>query len=525
MKSGLSFFLIAFFFIANSANAQRPDFNNDIASIIYTNCTPCHHDGGMAPFPLVSYDDISLYSSWIADVVTEGIMPPWPPDTTYQHFVNERTLSAADIQAIVDWVNIGAPQGCSDTPPQPVYTGNSILGTPDLQLTIPTYTSKATGDDDHVCFSLPTGLTTNKMIRAIEVIPGNREIVHHAVISLDTAGTFQTDTSSGACGGPADAIVIAGYAPGVSPVVFPNGSGVKMGVSLNVGTNVIVGLHYPQGSAGGTDYTSVNLFFYPDGETGIREVYAGSVLSDWTFCVPPGSITEVVDSLPADTSTIPWDFSVLSVTPHMHLLGKSFEVYALDANRDTIPFIKINDWDFDWQDFYFFKKIKKLPAGSKLFGRAVYDNTAANPHSQNVTVCAGSSTTDEMFLVSLYVLPYEPGDENINLDSLLAMPGNDSFADPPKRVPEVTIYPNPFTTETVLEYELEEQSDVSLTINNVKGQVVVQLVLGTEEPGFHCVHWDGKNAGGSPVAEGVYFYRLQIGETVKIGKAVYIRTD
>jgi len=130
----------------------------------------------------------------------------------------------------------------------------------------------------------------------------------------------------------------------------------------------------------------------------------------------PNKVTEVVSRY-----KVPFDISILTVNPHMHLLGKSFKGYALKPNGDTIRLISIPKWDFNWQYFYTFPKMVKVPAGSVIVAEGVYDNTTKNLYNpfnppQTVTDQNGSmKATDEMFQFIISYLPYKEGDELIEL--------------------------------------------------------------------------------------------------------------
>ena len=120
------------------------------------------------------------------------------------------------------------------------------------------------------------------------------------------------------------------------------------------------------------------------------------------------------------------DISLLTINPHMHLLGKSFLAYAITLNNDTIPLIKIDNWNFRWQYFYTFKKMLKIPAGSEIIVEATYDNTSNNPDNpfsppqvvserKNLNGKGSMRTSDEMLQFIINYLPYNDGDENIIL--------------------------------------------------------------------------------------------------------------
>ena len=523
IKKTISLCLLSFF--ALFSKGQTPNWSEDIALILYDNCTVCHNDFGIAPFSLVTYQDAYQNTPFVLSEINSGYMPPWPPDTNYSRFSHERVLTQEEIDAIVAWVNTNMPEGdTSLAPPIPTYNTGGILGTPDLQLTIPVYTSKANGFDDYVCISLPAGILTDKIIRAIEVVPGNKKIVHHALVYLDTTASFQTDTS-GFCGGPSFARLLGGYVPGATPIIFPDdGMGFRTGVSLPAGSNIVLAMHYPDGSAGQLDATSVNFFFYPTGTSNFREVYAEPVLQDWSFCIDPDTIQTIYDQFPPSGS-LGQDVSVISTMPHMHLLGKSIGAYAVTNANDTIPFINISNWDFDWQGFYFFKNAVKLPAGSVIYGYGEYDNTSNNPFNPNtppITVCAGDATSDEMFIIYFHYLMYQQGDELINLDSLLTnftvdIPENNLDMDK-----ALKSFPNPFCENSKLTYSISKSGHVKLTILDRTGRIIRTLVNKHQAKGNYSQSWDGKDDFGKAGA-GLYFYRLESNGLAKTNKLIYLK--
>ena len=79
-------------------------------------------------------------------------------------------------------------------------------------------------------------------------------------------------------------------------------------------------------------------------------------------------------------------------------------------------------------------------------------------------------------------------------------------------------YPNPFNPETVIRYQLPVSSDVKLTIYDVSGRRVKQLVDGTIDPGLHTVEWNAKN-----IPSGVYFCKLTIGDRASTQKLILLK--
>ncbi|MBI3500227.1 MAG: T9SS type A sorting domain-containing protein [Bacteroidetes bacterium] len=508
-----SFFIFVALSGVEVSFSQNPNWAQDIAPILYAKCTSCHHKNGLAPFPLITYSDAQAWSGLMKQDVLSGKMPPWSPDTSYHtsshqpnRFVNERILSQQEINEIVTWVNNGSPQGNpSSAPTPPTYPAQNIQlsGTPDLILKMPTFTSKASTKDTYVCFSIPTNLTQDRIIKALEVLPGNAAIVHHVIASEDTTGNSSTDTS-GNCYTMGGQIGLGGYAPGERPIIFPSTAPNQMGIRLKAGSKIVLQIHYPAGSAGSVDSTQVRLFFYPSSVTTFREVYSSVPLTNWSLFILPNFVQTYTAHYAPLTS-----ISLFSVFPHMHLLGKSVETYAYNGN-DTIPLIKENNWDFHWQGYYTYKKLLKIPMGYTLFTSHVYDNTSNNPNNPNSPpqlVTAGTSTTNEMLFDGIQYLIYQPGDENINIDSLLNPPLTTNVNEEVKNNFACYTFPNPFTNQVTFQYYLNSPSDVKIEIFSSIGEKV-KMFFKEQTGGTQQVIWDGRSESGNKISDGIYFYRI-----------------
>ena len=247
-----------------------------------TNVLKCHHNGGISPIPLETYSNTVLNSGMIQHVTSTGEMPPWPPDTLYREYSYQNTLSIDEINTITDWIANGSPLGDTTLLPQmPTFNNSSQLGIPDLELQMPTYSSNAgAGVDDYVCFSIPTGLTQNRKIKAIEVIPGNIQTVHHVLVSIDPFPNNSVVTTSN-CMGPQGKLIYS-YAPGSGPLVYPETNNISFGVELNANSSISLAMHYPEGSFGQLDSTKVRFYFYPQNTT-IREISNEFLINEGLF--------------------------------------------------------------------------------------------------------------------------------------------------------------------------------------------------------------------------------------------------
>ncbi len=469
-----------------AANATTPDWATGVAPIIYNHCTGCHHDGGIAPFSLLTYADAVANSGSMKADVSSTKMPPWTPDPTYSHMAHERVLSTAEINTIVNWVNAGTPEGTATlAPPAPVYgTKGMIIGTPDLVIKIPTYTSTAATGDVYQCFVLPSGLTADQFVASFEAVPGNPACVHHVLVYADTTGAcaaLQAATTSGpgypdfGGVGSNSAIMLGGWVPGSAPMSYPSGFGVR----IPKHADIVVQVHYPAGTAGMVDSTEIH-FFFSKAPT-VRDVYIQPLLIHETpiistaLYIPANTTQTFHEALPSYLS-LP-DISLLSIAPHMHLVGQNIKSYAIHPAGDTDQLIRINKWDFHWQGFYMLPTIKKIPAGSILHADAYYDNTSANaenPNSPPKDVSAGESTTDEMMLVFFAYANYQAGDENILIDSSKL------------NVPEMLNYyhgqelldvcPNPAINDLIVKCHFDQQDIGSISLLDMQGKVVRQFL-------------------------------------------------
>jgi hypothetical protein len=510
-----SLLLISLFYCA-STFAQT--WSDDVAQISYEKCAKCHNPLGAAPFPLTTFAEASPMAAMIDAVVSQGVMPPWPPNNNYQSYAHDRSLSASEKTTILDWIANGAPEGNpANTPPPPVFQTGAVLGNGDLEIQIPTYMSKATAiSDDYVCFALPSNLATDRTIRAIEVVPGNPAIVHHALVYIDpNSNGSVTDTIGGDCSSPSSPTTkfLMGYTPGSTPMVLPSSSPLKMGIPMTANSQVVITMHYPEGSYGEYDSTKVIFHFYPPGETGIREVSLLLTLENWTFSLPPNQITNVSDTY-LSPGGVPINYSLISVFPHMHLLGKSMKIYGITTTSDTLKLIDIPEWDFEWQGFYYYKYLQKAEAGTVLHADAVFDNTTGNPNNPNnppITVGPGLNTSDEMMLAFMQFMPYLAGDENYNMDSLLNL-STASIIEEEFGEGLFQIYPNPFRSELNIYSKNFTPGDVvSVFLYNSQGNLIRKLAdnFVLKQQDLHLI-WDGKNESGETVASGLYFLSLNV---------------
>lgn len=464
--------------------SQTATWADNVACIFYTHCTKCHNPNGIGPFSLLDYQSAFDNASAINDAVTSRYMPPWPPDPNYRSFAHERVLTQQQVDVISNWVNAGAPQGNAGNAPTPPVHGAVEIPNPDIHLQIPTFTLINDTTDDYRCFILPLGISSTSYVTAMEIVPGNRNVVHHVVIYKDTSNVpFTLDANDPNPGyqsfggiGSQSAEVLGLWVPGDQPVFYPSG----MGSRLDPGMNLVVQMHYPEGFLGEVDSTEFR--FLITSAAGTREV-------NFDFVIEHGNLDDGPLVIPADSiKTFHGHHfqqagfgsaTILTVFPHAHLLCRDMEAYAVDINGDTTRYVHIPSWNFHWQGNYWFRQPILIHEGTTIYGQATYDNTSANgwnPNDPPVTVTSGEDTDEEMLVFGFAWMTYQPGDEAIVIDTVFPAPMYNGCAfaignDEAQPLVPAEVYPNPATDRIAL--TLPEGVRVHrVSITNSTGQTV-----------------------------------------------------
>jgi mono/diheme cytochrome c family protein len=383
--------------------AQAVTFHRDIAPIIERNCASCHSPGQVAPFSLLSYEDVKKRARLIATVTENRLMPPWKADEGSEKFHDARLLSDEQIEAIRRWAQAGAPEGKAPSKPRPVAQAEVKAAQPDVVFEPKeAYQLEAEGADVYRCFVISTGYNEDRWVSSMAVMPQNRKVVHHVIAYLDTSGAArkldEADAGPGytSFGGPGftpRSGTLGGWAPGNEPVPTPPGTGML----LPKGADIVLQVHYHKSGKPETDLTKVGLTF---AQGPIDKRMRVMPLLYLPLRIPAGQ-----SNYTARTDlTVPMDVTVHSVTPHMHLLGREMTLHATLPDGSAKKLVRVPDWDFNWQTTYAFKQPVPLPAGSKIELVARYDNSAnnpVNPSNPPREVRWGEETTDEMCIAFL----------------------------------------------------------------------------------------------------------------------------
>ena len=409
---------------AGDARTADPTFAEDVAPILYRNCTSCHHPGGLGPFSLLDYDSATPKLAKIKGMVSSRRMPPWQADGPRGVFRNDRRLTDEERNTIVRWVDAGAKPGdMSKLPPRPSYDAKWEIGTPDLVVQMPNdYVVPAKGTIEYQYFEAPTGLTEEKWVKSIEVMPGSRAVVHHVLVFAKvppppgatpparrdgppTTPLFirnrahalpETPRPDGAPPRQLGAL-IGTTAPGTNVVEFPEGTALR----LRAGTVLTFQMHYTAHGHETSDRTSVGFKFAP--EMPNEEIFAAS-FQNGSLLLPAGAKDVAV---PAEIG-VSQPVKIWGLFPHTHLRGKRWQ-YRLEKPDSTSEIVlDVPRYDFNWQTYYLFNTPFEIPVGGKLTSMAWYDNSATNKHNPDASIDVkwGDQTWEEMqYTGILYTVP------------------------------------------------------------------------------------------------------------------------
>lgn len=414
---------LAVFLLGLPLAAAPVTFSEHIAPILFHYCAPCHRPQEAAPFSLLSYEDAKRHARQMVAVTARRYMPPWPPEPGYGEFAGARRLSDEQIQLLARWVETGMAEGDPHRmPPAPRFTEGWQLGKPDLVLHMrQPYQLPASGSDVFRNFVMPVDLTQTRYIRALELRPGQKRVVHHANVIVDRSRLLRRrDGQDGQPGFPGMDVEteVTGefdpdshflfWKPGSPPAEEP----ADMAWRLDPGSDLIVNLHLQPSGKPETVEVSVGLYFADRPPT--RFPMLLQLEHDGAIDIPAGSTrSEVTDHL-----KLPVAVDLLAIYPHAHYLGKQVDAWAELPGGERRPLLRINDWDINWQATYTCAEPVSLPAGTTVAMRITYDNSEQNPRNPNHPprrVRTGNRSEDEMGHVWLQVLPHAQGEDDPRL--------------------------------------------------------------------------------------------------------------
>jgi hypothetical protein len=387
---------------------RQVSYTREVAPILAENCAACHREEGIAPFALNNHRMAQGWSPMIREVLMTKRMPPGQIDPHVGDFSNSYTLSPADQQTLVHWIEQGSPFDGPEDPlaqlswPQTEWA----FGEPDLIVNVPPQTIPATGVLDYINVVVPfEGLTEDRWVRASQYIAGDRTVLHHTLNSIIPPDATGRQRFLG--GGSPDDPSITAYIPGAEPYHEPENTG---GL-LRAGSQLALQLHYTTNGRETVDASQIGIWFYPQGyvpEYRMSGQCACIFTPEWTPIPPHDPNFEQSKSV-----TVPRDAYLHAFLPHMHFRGKymRFEATYPDGSKEDL--INIANYNYNWQLRYQLREPKRVPAGTVITATGAFDNSVqnkANPDPDRL-VPWGQQSWDEMFFGSIswqYVEPAAP---------------------------------------------------------------------------------------------------------------------
>jgi hypothetical protein len=358
---------------------------------------------------LLTYKDARPWAAAIKEAVLVKKMPPWFADPAHGNFGNDRRLSKEEIDTLVAWADGGAKEGDAKDAPKPLaFADGWAMGKPDQVIQMPVaYDVPAKGTVEYTYFVVPTGFTEDKWVQQVEVRPGERSVVHHIVMMVRPPGVkYMPDAKVGEAYVPpkheekhrpddgkgafqlVGAVEIAGvYVPGGLPYEVRPGQA----RFIPKGSDLIFQMHYTTNGKAASDRSEIGFIFATEPP---KERVVNTFVGNLNLHIPPQDGNAQVNA----RVTLYEDATLLSMFPHMHVRGKSFEYRATYPSGETETLLTVPKYDFNWQLTYYLKEPKMLPKGTVLECVAHYDNSVNNPFNPDPKsdVYWGDQTWEEM---------------------------------------------------------------------------------------------------------------------------------
>jgi hypothetical protein len=399
--------------------AEPLDYHRDAKALLDRYCTDCHQPGGIAPFSLTSYAAAKAQASQIAGAIVGGSMPPWMPSDNGAPLLHSRKLRPEDRATLLSWIAQGAPEGDPQAASRIVLPPADKVEAPRPDILADmgvTYQPNTKLTDDYRCFVIDPGLTAERYLRAVDVKPGNRRLVHHVILfEVPAAAAAKVRMKDAAEDGPGytcfggagsnSAQMVAGWAPGGVPTRLRDDEGIL----LRKGSLLVMQVHYNNRQNDGqgdrtvatlellADKPAHQLVLLPVARPDQLMIKAGDPNAQQLIAVPVSVIMSYAQ--------IGGSELVLSgSTPHMHTLGKRVVTSVNDS-----PLLEIPHWDFHWQQAYQFQQPVSLRPTDTLVVECDYDNSFANQpivdgqKQMPRDVTWGENTSDEMCISFLHV--------------------------------------------------------------------------------------------------------------------------
>ncbi len=418
-----SLFLLCAPAMVFAADSGAPSFYRDVLPVLQEKCQECHRPAGanfggmVAPMSLQTFEEVRPWAKAIAEKVSSREMPPWDADASFHGvFKNERTLSDDQIALITRWVSGGAAKGNPKDAPEPrVFQSQDgwLIGEPDLIVPIPQpFTVGDEVADQYTAFEVDlteAQLSQDAWITAFQCKPGT-PIIHHFnchLLAPDAEGKLppKRDSALSSELAPVGAgQYIGGVSSGTDAYPYPEG----FGIPIKKGSRVTFDVHYHKEPGPGTSVTDASsaMGFKLTFEQPKRTIGGVPALMNFNINIPPRDPAFQIGPM---KTTLATDVDVLGLMPHAHMRGDKakFEAFYPDGTSEVL--LSVPHYDFAWQTVYYYKDIKRLPAGTRVEYTAWYNNSpemaAVRGFDSEQRVTFGQKSTDEMMMGFMMASP------------------------------------------------------------------------------------------------------------------------
>jgi hypothetical protein len=321
---------------AHKAVTSKYDYNKDVFPILRDRCASCHTAGGPAPMSLMTYNDAVMWAESIREELSAQRMPPWPVDPLSPAVKGGHPITAKDIDMIVTWASGGTPRGdLTKVLPSVVYDAQWKLGAPDLKIAMDSPHTVAAGTVDETCdFSLPTGLTEAKWVRAVDLMPGTATMVRDAMISIENGPT------------------LAEWEPGGDTIAAPSGAAFKLAAGATIHLQIHYKKHYLDEQSPVSDRSTIGLYFTDPPPSG-REIQSLSLDA-------PQAAGAAITAHVAGAARI------LALRPMLDQPYESVQIAAVTPTGTRISLLKLHAARPQWFRRYWLQDSVEIPAGSTI---------------------------------------------------------------------------------------------------------------------------------------------------------------
>lgn len=368
---------------------QSVTWSGAVSDVLKRNCLECHRSGDIGPFSMESYDEVSGWAETMLETIDNGRMPPWHAEPGHRPLANERRMSEKDRQIFRDWLKSGLPKGddAAATISFPEAKEWQLDKAPDAEFAMreQPFIVPAEGEVEYQYFVVDPHLKEDKWVRAAQIIPGNRSVVHHAIAFIRSPD-----------GSPFRGVGwLTAYVPGQRLIDLPPGHARK----VPAGSKIVFQMHYTPNGKEQSDRTKIGLSFCDASEV-THEVLT-VIGIDQEFEIPPQAAAHEVSG---KVRWFPKNGVLMSLAPHMHLRGKAFRLSAKTSGGEDV-LLNVPQYDFNWQHSYVLAEAMPLNSVDDLNFTVTFDNSAANPANPDPSewVHWGDQTWEEMAVVFLEV--------------------------------------------------------------------------------------------------------------------------